>query len=79
MSVRAVIIEVSCPAIHAVACGTINPKILPGNDKDVMPPHLDRSCDAFATPQRRADANNLLSPSAGAVASKKILRRTASR
>jgi hypothetical protein len=45
----------------------------------VMPPHLDRSCDAFATPQRRADPNNLLSPSAGAVASKKILRRTASR
>jgi hypothetical protein len=49
MSVRAEIIEVSCPPIHAVAYGTSNPKILTGNDKDVMPPHFERGCDVFAT------------------------------
>src|SRR4051794_10500035 len=57
MSVRAVIIKVSCPAIHAVAYGTSNPKILTGNDKDVMSIHFDRGCDVFATQQRRTDAN----------------------
>src|SRR5438552_14726117 len=49
MSVRAVIIEVSRPAIHAIACATGNPKILLGNDNNVMPLHLDRGCDVFAT------------------------------
>jgi hypothetical protein len=28
---------------------TGNPKILAGNDKDVMPLRLDRGCGAFAT------------------------------
>jgi hypothetical protein len=64
MSIRAVIIKVSCPAIHAVACDTSNPKILTANDKGVMPIHMDRGCDVFATQQHRTDANDLLSPSA---------------
>src|SRR5437762_11544761 len=55
MSVRAVIIKVSCPAIHAVAYGTSNPKILIGNDKDVMSIHFDCGCDVFATQQRRTE------------------------
>src|SRR3954468_14379867 len=53
MSVRAVIIKVSCPAIHAVACGTSNPKILAGNDKSAMLPQFDPGCDVLATRQPR--------------------------
>src|SRR4030095_57021 len=78
MSGRAVIIKVSCPAIHAVACGTSNPKILIVNDNNVMPIHLACGCDVFATQQRRAGYKDLLLFCARGVGSKKILRWSAS-
>jgi hypothetical protein len=73
MSVRAVIISVSCPAIHAVACRRSNPKILGWNDKSVMPPHFGAAVMFSQRRRVETDANDLLSTSRCGVASKKIL------